>query len=106
MCCSDIPGVGYLKEVFTKVDDVNRVKETEVIEGGFRAMGVDLYRVRLKIIGTGDDESTIVRSTIEYEMDEKYADVAPLITTDQFEQMAQAVGKYLNDQNNNKSSSS
>lgn len=88
--------VGYQKEVITKIDDINRVKEIEMIEGGFIAMGVDIFRIRLEIIENG--ESSIIRSTIEYEMDEQFANVAPLISTKHLQLVAETAAKYLTDQ--------
>lgn len=92
-------GVGYHKELFTKVDHVNRVKEVEIIEGGFKALGVDVYRMRLEVMEkTDDDESTIIRSTINYEMDGQFAHVESLININQLQLIAELVGKYLYDQ--------
>ncbi|TXG66526.1 hypothetical protein EZV62_007801 [Acer yangbiense] len=90
------PGVGYLKEIFTKIDDEKRVKETETIEGGFKAMGFDLYRIRLEILeNSADDQSTIIRSTIEYELDENLANFLPFVTIKPLQTMAETIGKYL-----------
>ncbi|OAY41762.1 norbelladine synthase [Manihot esculenta] len=90
------PGVGYLKEIFTKIDDDDRVKETEIIEGGYKDLGFDLFRCRLEIIEK-DAESSIIRSTLEYEIDDTKPELASLVSTKQFEIMAETVGKYLAD---------
>ncbi|EOY10113.1 Uncharacterized protein TCM_025491 [Theobroma cacao] len=58
------PGTGYKK--FTKIDDENRVKETEVIEGG---------------------------SSIEYEVDDKLAEIASHMYCDDF--LMLCVTKYV-----------
>ncbi|XP_051134074.1 norbelladine synthase-like [Andrographis paniculata] len=65
------------KEKFTLVDDARRVKETEVVEGGYLDLGFSLYRVRFELIdggGGGDVNSSssccTVRTTVEYEVKE------------------------------------
>ncbi|KAF8044422.1 hypothetical protein BT93_A2418 [Corymbia citriodora subsp. variegata] len=55
-------------EKYTKVDHERRVKETEAIEGGFLDMGLSLYRVRFQVIGKDEEESCMIKSTIEYEV--------------------------------------
>ncbi|GAV58872.1 Bet_v_1 domain-containing protein [Cephalotus follicularis] len=90
------PGVGYMKEKITKVDDDNRVKETEVFEGGYIALGFDLHRIRLEVIEK-DAKSSIIRSSIEYEVNDELAEIASSITTKQFEMMAEVIGKYLSE---------
>ncbi|KAL4378839.1 hypothetical protein GQ457_02G027910 [Hibiscus cannabinus] len=88
------PGSGYMKEIFTKIDDENRVKETEVIEGGYKALGFEVVRIRLEILEK-DSESCIVRSCIEYEGDDKLADVVSHVSVKPLEIMAEIVGKHL-----------
>ncbi|KAJ4721081.1 S-norcoclaurine synthase [Melia azedarach] len=88
------PGAGYMKERFTKVDDETRIKETELIEGGHKDVGLDAYRIRLEIIEK-DEKSSVIRTTIEYENDDKLADVASQITTKPLEIIAETIGKYL-----------
>ncbi|XP_057970061.1 norbelladine synthase-like [Malania oleifera] len=87
-------GAGYLKEIFTRIDDEKRIKETEIIEGGYKELGFQVYRIRLEIIEK-EAESAIIRSTIEYVVDDKFADNASLVTTKPLETMAEAIGKYL-----------
>ncbi|XWS65057.1 hypothetical protein CRYUN_Cryun05aG0058300 [Craigia yunnanensis] len=90
------PGSGYMIERFTKVDDENRVKETELIEGGYKDLGLDLFRVRLEILEK-DSESSIIRSSIEYEVDDKLAEVASHVSIKPLEIMAEAIGKHLSE---------
>ncbi|KAK2971542.1 hypothetical protein RJ640_017911 [Escallonia rubra] len=59
-------------EKFTKVDNENLVKETEIVEGGFLDLGFNLYRVRFENIKTGEN-SCITRTTIEYDVKEESA---------------------------------
>ncbi|KAJ9185617.1 hypothetical protein P3X46_005226 [Hevea brasiliensis] len=90
------PGIGYLKEIFTKIDDDNRVKETELIEGGYKDLGFDLFRCRLEIIEK-DAKSSIIRSTVEYEIDDTKPELASFVSIKHFELMAETIGKYLTD---------
>lgn len=84
---------GY-KEKFTKVDNEKHVKEVEMVEGGFLDMGFLLYRVRLEILER-DGDSSIIRSTVEYEIAEESAAYASLITTDMLAIIAEVVGKHI-----------
>ncbi|XP_021283381.1 S-norcoclaurine synthase 2-like [Herrania umbratica] len=88
------PGPGYMTELFTNIDDEIRLKEAEIIEGGFNSVGFDLYRICSQIIEK-DAESSIVRSSIEYEIDDKLEEIASQVTTKPLEIMAEVVGKYL-----------
>ncbi|XP_076898226.1 norbelladine synthase-like [Bidens hawaiensis] len=79
------PGLGfpYYKEKFTKVDNENMIKETEVVEGGFLDIGFTLYRIRVEIKENPNDStgsSCIQKLTIEYEVKEEFAGNATLIT--------------------------
>ncbi|KAE8717717.1 MLPputative-like protein [Hibiscus syriacus] len=86
----------YMKEKFTKIDDENRVKETEIIEGGYKALGFDMVRIQIKIIEK-DSESCIVRSSIEYEGDDKLEDVVSHVSVKPLETIAEIVGKHLSE---------
>ncbi|KAJ8761698.1 hypothetical protein K2173_004474 [Erythroxylum novogranatense] len=90
------PGKGYLTEKFIIVDDEKRIKVTETIEGGFKDLGFAAIRIRLEIIEK-DGESSIVRSTVEYEVDDERAMRVSLISTKHLELMAEGVGKYLSE---------
>ncbi|EOY10117.1 hypothetical protein QUC31_010182 [Theobroma cacao] len=88
------PVDGYMIEKFTKVDDENRVKETEIVEGGYKALGFDPFRVRLEILEK-DSQSSIIRSSVEYEVDDKLAALASQVSIKPLEMIAEAIGKYL-----------
>ena len=83
-----------MKEMFTKIDDEIRLKETEIIEGGFKDVGFELYRIRLQIFEK-NAESCIIRSSIEYEIDDKLEEIASQVTTKPMEILAEGIGKYL-----------
>ncbi|XP_022148581.1 S-norcoclaurine synthase 2-like [Momordica charantia] len=92
------PGLGATsyKEKFTKIDNEKRIKETEIVEGGFLDLGFTLYRVRLKIIEK-DDDTSIVESTIEYELKEEAAANASLVTIQPLIDIAEAANSHLLD---------
>ncbi|KAK2977215.1 hypothetical protein RJ640_028420 [Escallonia rubra] len=81
-------------ERFTRIDDEKRIKETELIEGGFKELGFLSFRVRLEILEK-DAESSIIRSTVEYEVAEEHAANAAFVSTKPFGDMAVVVGNYL-----------
>ncbi|XP_062093190.1 norbelladine synthase-like [Humulus lupulus] len=79
-----VPGVAKYKsykEKYTKVDDEKRVKEAEVVEGGYLDFGFTLYRVRFEMIEK-DEGSSIIKSTIEYELKEDSAENISLVSLD------------------------
>ncbi|XP_015878533.3 norbelladine synthase [Ziziphus jujuba] len=85
------PSGRVCKEKFTKVDDEKRVKESEVIEGGFLDLGFTLYRVRFEIIEKEDDKesSSIIKSTIEYDVKEEAAANASFVSIKHFADIAE-----------------
>ncbi|XP_061981049.1 norbelladine synthase-like isoform X1 [Populus nigra] len=87
---------GFMKEIFRIMDDEKRVKETEVIEGGYIDLGFDVYRIRLEIIEK-DAESTIIRSTVKYEFDDIKTELASLVTVKPLQTMAEEIGKYVSE---------
>ncbi|KAJ0013697.1 hypothetical protein Pint_21019 [Pistacia integerrima] len=86
-----------MKEILKKIDEERRVRETEMIEGGFKAVGFESYIILFEIIEKGG-ESSIIKSSIEYEVDDKLANLASEVTTRPLEIMAEAIGKYLSNQ--------
>ncbi|KAJ4828108.1 hypothetical protein Tsubulata_019448 [Turnera subulata] len=92
------PGPGYWKEIFRIMDDEKRVKAADVIEGGLIELGFDQYRVRFEVIEK-DAESSIIRSTIEYELEDSKKELASLVSTEAVETLAERVGKYLAEKN-------
>ena len=65
-------GLSPYKDRFTKVDNEKRTKEIEVIEGGHLELGFTMLRVRFEVIEKGE-ESSIIKSIIEYELKEDVA---------------------------------
>ncbi|MED6148741.1 hypothetical protein PIB30_055747 [Stylosanthes scabra] len=90
-----IPGPPSYKEKFTKIDNEKRIKETEVVEGGYLELGFTLFRVKFEVIEKGED-SSIIKSTIEYELKEEHAANASLVSTQILANIAQLAKNYLN----------
>ncbi|KAK9272570.1 hypothetical protein L1049_002944 [Liquidambar formosana] len=90
----DTPGFTSHKEKFVKVDNEKRVKDAEVIEGGFLDLGFSLYRVRFEIIEKGE-ESCILKSTIEYDVKEEAAANASIVTIQPLAHIAELAKNYL-----------
>ncbi|XP_058735202.1 norbelladine synthase-like [Vicia villosa] len=87
-----IPGPASYSEKFTKIDNEKRIKEVEVVEGGYLEFGFTLYRVRFEVIEKGED-SSIIKSTIEYEV--KEAANASLVSIEPLANIAQVAKNYL-----------
>lgn len=91
---SGTQGLSDYKEKFTKIDNEKRVKETEVVEGGYLDLGFTLYRVRFEIIEK-DINSCIIRSTIEYELKDEFAANASLVSVDALANIARLAVNHL-----------
>ncbi|XP_020083883.1 S-norcoclaurine synthase 2-like [Ananas comosus] len=88
------PGPQYYKEKFTKVDNDNYVKEAVVIEGGYLELGFTSYLVRFEIVKK-DGDSSVIRSSIEYEIDDENAGNASFVTTGPLVSIAEAISSHL-----------
>ena len=99
-----IPGLVYQKEKFIKVDNENFVKEALVVEGGFLDLGFLKYLMRFEIIGNAD-KTSIIRSTVEYEVGDEDTGTASLANTDLLAGLAEAVTKYIKAQKSSEQTS-
>ncbi|KAJ4828113.1 hypothetical protein Tsubulata_007158 [Turnera subulata] len=88
------PGSGYSKEIVRVLDHEKRLKESEIIEGWMKDFGFDQYICRFEVIEK-DAESSILRSSIEYELDDSKKELASFATTQPLALIAETVGKYL-----------
>lgn len=68
-----------------------------MIEGGFLDLGFRKYLVRFEIIRK-EDKTSIIRSTVEYEVDEEHISNASLVSTRVFASIAEATVNYIKDQ--------
>ncbi|XP_008800114.2 norbelladine synthase-like [Phoenix dactylifera] len=89
-----MPGSQFSKEKFIKIDNEKRVKEALVVEGGYLDLGFRSFLFRLEIIEK-DSNSSIIKSTAEYEIDEEHAANASFVTVAPFATMAETISKYL-----------
>nr|AFK48011.1 unknown [Lotus japonicus] len=89
-----IPGPTSYKEKFTKIDNEKRIKEVEVVEGGYLEHGFTLYRVTFHVIEKGEDSSAL-KSTIEYEVREEDAANASLVSIEPVANIAQLAKNYF-----------
>nr|A0A3G5BB24.1 RecName: Full=Norbelladine synthase; Short=NpNBS [Narcissus pseudonarcissus]AYV96792.1 norbelladine synthase [Narcissus pseudonarcissus] len=89
-----IPGMKYHKERFVKIDHEKRLKEALFVEGGHLDLGFSSYLIRLEILEKGHN-SSVIKSTVEYEVDEEHAANASFATTDPFMIIGGAVSEHL-----------
>ncbi|OVA02905.1 Bet v I domain [Macleaya cordata] len=77
------------KEKFVKINHEKRLKEVEMIEGGYLDMGCTFYMDKIHVLEKGPN-SCVIESAIIYEVKDEYAEVvAPLITTEPLASMAE-----------------
>ncbi|KAI9110632.1 hypothetical protein K1719_018498 [Acacia pycnantha] len=83
------------KEKFTKIDNKNMIKEVEIVEGWYLELGFTSFRTRLQVIEKGED-SSFIKSTMEYEFKEEATPIASLINTEILAQIALMAKIHLN----------
>nr|WGU11343.1 norbelladine synthase 2 [Crinum x powellii] len=89
-----IPGLTYHKEKFVKIDHEKRLKDAVIVEGGHLDLGFSSYLIRFEILERPNN-SSIVKSTVEYEVDEEHAASASFATTEPLAAIGEAVSKHL-----------
>ncbi|MCD7470443.1 hypothetical protein HAX54_010327 [Datura stramonium] len=62
-----LPGNAPYKEKYVKVDDEKKVKEVEIVEGGFLDLGFNFYGIKFEVIENDDENSSIIKLTIDFE---------------------------------------
>ena len=75
-----IPGLESYKEKFIKVDNENYIKEAQTIEGDLLKLGFLYYMIRFEVIPKGPN-SSVIRSTIEYEIDDAHPELEAMVST-------------------------
>ena len=70
------------------------MKELEVMEGGYLDLGLILFRVHFEIIKK-DNDSCIIKSTIEYDIKEEAIANTSYITTDLVAKIGEIAKNYL-----------
>uniref|UniRef100_A0AAU6SI64 1-phenethylisoquinoline scaffold synthase n=1 Tax=Gloriosa superba TaxID=41220 RepID=A0AAU6SI64_GLOSU len=89
------PGPAFHMEKFVLVDDKKRVKDVDVIEGGYLELGFSAYKVRFEILEKEGGVGSVIRNVVEYEISDELAANASYITVAPFVALAEAVAKYL-----------
>ncbi|XP_023512189.1 S-norcoclaurine synthase 2-like [Cucurbita pepo subsp. pepo] len=89
----DLGGMRY-KEKFVKIDNEQRIKIAEMVEGGYLDLGFTVYRFCFEIIEK-DEESCIVKSSVEYELKEEAAANVSLASVQPLIAIAQAAKSYF-----------
>ncbi|KAL6132365.1 hypothetical protein ACLB2K_070736 [Fragaria x ananassa] len=79
------------------VDNEKRVKEVEVVEGGYRELGFTFYLIRFEITeaGSSTPSSCIIKTTVEYELKEEAAAMVSFVSVDLFANIAQIAKHHL-----------
>ena len=70
------------------------MKELEVMEGGYLDLGLTLFCVRFEII-ENDNDSCIIKSTIEYDVKEEAVANTSYVTTGLVAKIAEVAKNYL-----------
>ncbi|KAM7269515.1 hypothetical protein ACFE04_025012 [Oxalis oulophora] len=90
------PGPSYMKEKIIKVDHGTRIKESEVIEGGYKDLGFKFVGSRVEILEK-DSKSCIVRWSLVYEVDDKLSDLPSKLSIKPLEIIMGSIAKHLGD---------
>jgi len=88
-----IPGLESYKEKFIKVDNENYIKEAQVIDGDILKLGFLSYMVRFEVIAKGPD-SSVIQSTVEYEIDEAHPELEAMVSPAPFAAIAEKFSEY------------
>ena len=88
-----IPGLESYKEKFIKVDNENYIKEAQVIDGDILKMGFLFYLIRIEVIAKGPD-SSVVRTTVEYEIDDAHPELEAVVRAAPFAVMAEKLSAH------------
>ena len=84
------------------LDHEKRVREVEIVEGGFLDLGFTLYRVRFEVIEVeGNEKQCIIRYTIEYELKEEAVENIALVSIQSLIAIVQHSAQYLLRNNGN-----
>jgi hypothetical protein len=89
-----IPGLENYTEKLTKVDNKNYIKEAESIDGDILKLGFLYYMVRCEIIEKGPT-SSVIRSTVEYEIDAGRQELEAMVSTAILAAIAESLVGYI-----------
>ncbi|KAK1600870.1 hypothetical protein QYE76_016491 [Lolium multiflorum] len=99
-----IPGLESYKEKFITVDNEKFIKEAETIDGDILKLGFVYYMVRFEIIAKGPT-SSVIKSTIQYEIDEAHPELEAMVSTAPLAATAEKFAGYVKEQKIAQSSS-
>ncbi|TVU15945.1 hypothetical protein EJB05_39489 [Eragrostis curvula] len=85
---------GTFTEKFVKVDNENYIKEALGIDGDILNAGFLYYMIRLEIIDKGPD-SSVIRSTVEYDFDDGHPELEAMASTTLLAAVAAEFVKYV-----------
>ncbi|XP_077234297.1 norbelladine synthase-like [Tasmannia lanceolata] len=88
------PGLTSYKEKFVMIDNEKRIKDTDVVEGGLLDLGFSLYRIRFEIVEK-DADTSIIRSTIFYELADEHSANAFLVNTQGVAKIGEVISQHL-----------
>ena len=80
-----------------KIYNENYIKEVLIIKGGFLDHGFKNYLIRIEIIGK-EEKTSIIRSTIEYEVHHEHANNPPVVSTSGLATIAESITKHIMEQ--------
>lgn len=84
----------WYKEKVIRLDHDKLIKEVDVVEGGVLNFGFTFFQTRFKILSNGANQC-IVKSSVIYEIEDKYVDNEKMATADDLATIALAVEEYL-----------
>nr|GEW15171.1 S-norcoclaurine synthase 2-like [Tanacetum cinerariifolium] len=84
-----------LKEKFTKVDNENMVKESEIVEGGFLDMGFNFFKTKIEIKENTNKDTSLLKVHLEYEVKEEFAANASLVTKETYVNAAKIANEHF-----------
>ncbi|CAD6228799.1 unnamed protein product [Miscanthus lutarioriparius] len=93
-----IPGLQSYKEKFIKVDNDNFIKEAEAIDGDILKLGFLAYMIRFEVISKGPN-SSVIRSTIEYEIDDAHPELEAMVSTAPLAATAEKFSEHAKEKN-------
>lgn len=77
------------------MDQEELIKEVDVIEGGVLNFGFTFFQTKFEIVSKAAKQYCTVKSSVLYEIEDKYANNEQMASADDLAQIAQAVEEYL-----------
>nr|GFA15161.1 S-norcoclaurine synthase 2-like [Tanacetum cinerariifolium] len=79
----------------SKVDNKNRVKESENVEGGFLDMGFNFFKSKFEIKENTNKDTSLLKVHTEYEVKEELAANASLVTKKTYVDVAKLANEHF-----------